>query len=154
MDEKYFESIVWTPRLNIYIYYYMCVSVCVCELRMIQQQQYINKWRWDPKESPDDGHLLGGLRKGHADERRTQCFRVHFHASSTQIVVRPDLHVWRLDMSNVCVVVVVVVVVVWSIDTIAMCLFCNLQKRLTIIHSLSFGVNLNDSKFTPSMTLN
>lgn len=36
-------------------------------------------------------HLLRGLRKRHANECRTQCLGVHFHAGATQIIILPGL---------------------------------------------------------------
>lgn len=42
-------------------------------------------------------HLLGGLSERHPYKRGTQCFSVHLHARSPQIVIGPHLHVGRLQ---------------------------------------------------------
>lgn len=41
-------------------------------------------------------NLLCGLRKWHANERRTERLGVHFHARASEIVICPHLHIRRL----------------------------------------------------------
>lgn len=41
-------------------------------------------------------HLLSCLRKWHSNEWWTQCFGVHFHTGTAQILICPNLHVRRL----------------------------------------------------------
>ena len=45
--------------------------------------------------------LLSGFGKGHSNEGRAQCFGVHLHSSSTQVVILPSLHIgWLVPINQ------------------------------------------------------